>query len=405
MAAGRKAAPAGSAPPAAGSAAVSPAAIPPKDSGAKASAVSGGASSAGASSAPIFSRAGALGPAGMERWISTFLDARAAEQGAARNTQLAYGRDLMDFAEFLARREDDFLGAERAAVEDYLVFCDAQGLSKATRARRLSAIRQLYRFAHEEGWRGDNPALRLKGPGATRSLPQTLTQDEVSALIAAAGEQGRSPADRLRNLAMVELLYATGMRVTELVELPVAAVRGDPKMILVRGKGEKERMVPLSSPARAALAAWLTTRDAGEEAARIVTGRAPSRHLFPGGKPGHAMTRQQFFLLIKAIALRAGIDPEKVTPHRLRHAFATHLLAGGADLRAIQTLLGHADVATTEIYTHVLDENLRALVLKKHPLAGRPPATGKPAAARPVTGGHRATSPPDAPDTLPDEAP
>ncbi len=306
--------------------------------------------------------------AGMERWISTFLDARAAEQGSAKNTQLAYGRDLIDFAEWLARRGDDFQAAERASVEDYLVFCDAQGLSKATRARRLSSIRQLYRFAHEEGWRADNPALRMKGPGATRRLPKTLDRDEVLRLIGAAEAHGRSPADRLRNLAMVELLYATGMRVTELVELPVAAVRGDPKMILVRGKGDKERMVPLSTPARAALKAWLAVRDAAEDEERA-KGRAPSRHLFPGGKPGTGMTRQHFFVLIKDIAVAAGISPEKVTPHRMRHAFATHLLAGGADLRAIQTLLGHADVATTEIYTHVLDDGLKDLVLTKHPLA------------------------------------
>lgn len=306
--------------------------------------------------------------AAAHRWISTFLEARAAEQGAARNTQLAYGRDLLDYADWLARRGSDLAAADRAAVEDYLVFCDAQGLSKATRARRLSAIRQLYRFAHEEGWRPDNPALRLKGPGAVQRLPKILTRDEVDRLIAAAGTRGRSPADRLRNLAMVELLYATGMRVSELVELPVAAVRGEPRMILVRGKGDKERMVPLSTPARAALRDWLACRDTAEDKARA-EGRPANRHLFPGGKPGTAMTRQQFYVTIKAIAVTAGIDPEKVTPHRLRHAFATHLLAGGADLRAIQTLLGHADVATTEIYTHVLDEGLRDLVLTKHPLA------------------------------------
>ncbi|MFT4150427.1 MAG: site-specific tyrosine recombinase XerD [Paracoccaceae bacterium] len=306
--------------------------------------------------------------ADMERWISTFLDARAAEQGAARNTQLAYGRDLLDFAGWLDRRDTGFAMAAREDVEDYLIFCDAQGLSKATRARRLSAIRQLFRFAYDEGWRTDNPALRLKGPGRAQRLPKTLSREEVDALIAAAGAQGRSPADRLRNLAMVELLYATGMRVSELVDLPVAAARGDPRMILVRGKGDKERMVPLSRPAREALRLWLATRDAAEEAGRA-EGRPASRHLFPGRKPGTGMTRQQFFVLIKAMALRAGIDPEKVTPHRLRHAFATHLLAGGADLRAIQTMLGHADVATTEIYTHVLDEGLRELVLTRHPLA------------------------------------
>lgn len=302
------------------------------------------------------------------RWISTFLDARAADLGAARNTQLAYGRDLVDFADWLDRRGLGFAGADRAAVEDYLVHCDAQGLSRATRARRLSSIRQLYRFAVEEGWRGDNPALRLTGPGKAKSLPKTLTEAEVARLMDAARTRGRNPVDRLRDTALFELLYATGLRVTELVGLPVAAVRGDPRMILVRGKGGKERMVPLSAPARAALAEWLAHRDAEEEAGRKA-GRAPSRHLFPGeGREGH-LTRQYFHSLVKDVAVLAGISPARVTPHVLRHAFATHLLANGADLRVIQTLLGHADVATTEIYTHVLDDHLKDLVLTRHPLA------------------------------------
>lgn len=307
-------------------------------------------------------------PAGMERWISTFLEAQAAEADAARNTRLAYGRDLLDFAGWLARQGSDFATAGREAVEDYIVFCEAQGLAKATRARRLSAIRQMFRFAHDEGWRPDNPAIRIKGPGPSARLPKTLSLDEVERLLDAARTKGRDEAGRLRNAALVELLYATGMRVSELVGLPVAAARGDPAMILVRGKGGKERMVPLSALARAALADWLICRDAMEEAGRKA-GRAVSRALFPGpGVDGH-LTRQHFYLLIKDIAVLAGVDPGKVTPHTLRHAFATHLLAGGADLRVIQTLLGHADVATTEIYTHVLDDRLRELVLTKHPLA------------------------------------
>lgn len=302
------------------------------------------------------------------RWISTFLDARAADLGAARNTQLAYGRDLVDFADWLGRRGLSFATAGREAVEDYLVQCDAQGLSKATRARRLSSIRQLFRFAFDEGWRGDNPALRLTGPGRAQSLPKTLSEAEVTRLMDAARSRGRSPGDRLRDTALFELLYATGLRVSELVGLPVAAVRGDPRMILVRGKGEKERMVPLSTPARAALADWLTHRDAAEDEARRA-GRAPSRFLFPGdGREGH-LTRQYFHSLVKDVAVLAGLSPARVTPHVLRHAFATHLLAHGADLRVIQTLLGHADLATTEIYTHVLDDHLTELVLTKHPLS------------------------------------
>jgi integrase/recombinase XerD len=302
------------------------------------------------------------------RWISTFLDARTAELGAARNTQLAYGRDLSDFADWLGRHGTGFAEAGRAAVEDYLVHCDVQGLSKATRARRLSSIRQLFRFAFEEGWRKDNPALRLTGPGRAQSLPKTLTEAEVTRLMEAARTRGRNPGDRLRDTALFELLYATGLRVSELVGLPVSAVRGDPRMILVRGKGDKERMVPLSTPARAALVAWLAHRDAGEEAART-QGRPASRFLFPGdGREGH-LTRQYFHGLVKDVAVIAGLSPARVTPHVLRHAFATHLLAHGADLRVIQTLLGHADVATTEIYTHVLDDHLTDLVLTKHPLA------------------------------------
>lgn len=302
------------------------------------------------------------------RWISTFLDACAADQGAARNTRLAYGRDLVDFAHWLERRGQTLAGADRAAVEDYLVHCDAQGLAKATRARRLSSIRQLYRFAFDEGWRADNPALRLSGPGKARSLPKTLTEAEVTRLLDAARIRGRNPVDQLRDTALFELLYATGLRATELVSLPLAAVRGDPRMILVRGKGGKERMVPLSTPARTALADWLAHRDAEDEAARKA-GRAGSRYLFPGeGRDGH-LTRQYFHSLVKDVAVLAGISPARVTPHVLRHAFATHLLAHGADLRVIQTLLGHADVATTEIYTHVLDDHLKHLVMTKHPLA------------------------------------
>jgi integrase/recombinase XerD len=253
-------------------------------------------------------------------------------------------------------------------VEDYLVACDAQGLSKATRARRLSSIRQLFRFAVEEGWRTDNPSLRLSGPGRAQSLPKTLSEAEVTRLLEAARERGRNPVDRLRDTALFELLYATGLRVTELVSLPLSSVRGDPRMILVRGKGDKERMVPLSTPARAALADWLALRDVEDEAQRKA-GRATSRFLFPGdGVEGH-LTRQYFHHLVKDVAVRAGISPARVTPHVLRHAFATHLLAHGADLRVIQTLLGHSDIATTEIYTHVLDDHLKDLVLTRHPLA------------------------------------
>ncbi|MBL4627030.1 MAG: tyrosine recombinase [Roseicyclus sp.] len=308
------------------------------------------------------------GPATDSDWISLYLDAAAAEQGAARNTLLAYGRDLQDAMVSVAKC-GGFAAADRAALERYLVGLEAMGLAPATRARRLSSLKQLYRFAHEEGWRADNPTLQITGPARARKLPKTLSIPEVDALLDAAEIHGRSPGERLRNHCLMQILYATGLRVTELVSLPASALRGDPKMLLVLGKGGKERMVPLSPPARDAINLWLAHRDAAEDAARADKGTRPSRFGFPSrGNSGH-LTRVRFFTLIKELCVTAGIDPARVTPHTLRHAFATHLLQNGADLRAIQTLLGHADIATTEIYTHILDERLRQLVLEKHPLA------------------------------------
>ena len=301
-------------------------------------------------------------------WIAAFLDAQAAERGAATNTQLAYARDLADFTDWLADRACALATAQKTDVESYLVHCDAQGLAKSTRARRLSAIKQLYRFCFEEGLRTDNPAIQISGPGRDKRLPKTLSTGEVDALLEAATQHGRTEADRLRNTCLMQLLYATGMRVTELVSLPLSSARGDPRMLLIRGKGGKERMVPLSPPARAALRDWLAKRIADEDDARG-KGKPASGFLFPSrGKSGH-LTRHAFYMIIKDLAVKGGVSPEKVTPHTLRHAFATHLLANGADLRAIQTFLGHADVSTTEIYTHVLEERLRELVLDHHPMA------------------------------------
>lgn len=300
----------------------------------------------------------------MAHWISAFIDAQAAELDAATNTQLAYARDLADFSDWLTPKSLHFMTATQDDVESYLIDCEMQGLAKSTRARRLSAIKQIYRFAFEEGWRSDNPAIRIKGPGRSKALPKTLDIKEIELLLTAAHES----KEGLRNGCLMELVYATGMRVTELVSLPVSAARGDPAMLLVRGKGGKERMVPLSPPARDAMAAWLEDRDKADQAAQK-NGAVPSKFLFPSrGKAGH-LTRHRFFGLIKEFAVAGGVSPAKVTPHTIRHAFATHLLAGGADLRAIQTMLGHADVATTEIYTHVLDERLTALVMDHHPLS------------------------------------
>ena len=302
------------------------------------------------------------------RWIDAFLEAQAAEAGAARNTLLAYGRDLKHFAAFLGARQRGLATADRADVEDYLMSCEAEGLKRSTRARRLAAVRALYRFAYSEGWRGDDPAIRIGGPGRDKRLPRTLSEDEVSRLLLAAERHGADAAARARNACLMHVLYATGLRVTELVSLPVAAVRGDPRWLLVRGKGGKERMVPLTPEARTATTAWLKVRDAAEEA-REAKGAKASGFLFPSRSAEGHLTRFRFHALVKEMAVAAGVSPGAVHPHALRHAFATHLLANGADLRSIQTLLGHADVATTEIYTHVLEARLRDLVLTHHPLA------------------------------------
>ncbi len=295
----------------------------------------------------------------MTRWIGPFLEALQAERGAAKNTLEGYHRDLTDFA-----GSHDIKTATAEDIIRYLAGLEAEGLAPATRARRLSALKQLYAFAFQEGWRADNPAARIKGPQKQKHLPQTLSEAEVSALLKAAAETGRNDAAKARNACLFQLLYATGLRVTELVSLPLAAVLGDPRMILVKGKGGAERMVPLSPPAKAALATWLPLRAAGLKARKQT-----SPHLFPSRDAGKHLSRIQFFRLVSQVALKAGLDPGAISPHTLRHAFATHLLANGADLRAIQMLLGHADIATTEIYTHVLDERLKALVLEKHPLA------------------------------------
>lgn len=303
-----------------------------------------------------------------ERWIAAFLDAMLGETDAAENTLLAYNRDLQAFHAYLRTARTGFEAAGREDIENYLITLDNSGIARSTRARHLSSIRQFYRFVFEEGWRKDNPAARIKGPRREKSLPKTLSESDVDALLEAAQNTGISDADKARNICLFQLLYATGMRVSELVSLPVSSARGRPQMLLIRGKGGKERMVPLSPPAHEALKTWLVFRDEAEnqpERSKPVN----SVFLFPSrGKLGH-LTRIRFYTLVKEVAVNAGLDPGRVTPHTLRHAFATHLLAGGADLRVIQMLLGHADISTTEIYTHVLDERLKTLVLDHHPLA------------------------------------
>ena len=299
----------------------------------------------------------------LSREAQLFLEMLTAERGASRNTEAAYGADLRNLEAFLARRKQKPVTADAEALRAYFKALDFLGMTPSTAARRLSVIRQLFRFMTAERLRGDDPAAALDSPKLGRPLPKVLSRAEVDRLIEAT--RLRDAEDGGRMATLFEILYGTGLRVSELVTLPLSAVERDPTMLLVRGKGGKERLVPLSDPARGAIAAWLPVR------ASMLGEGAASRYLFPSrGSSGH-LTRQRFAQLLKEATLAAGIDPARVSPHVLRHAFASHLLEGGADLRSVQMMLGHADISTTQIYTHVLDERLRSLVQEKHPLARR----------------------------------
>jgi integrase/recombinase XerD len=311
-----------------------------------------------------------------QRLIASFLDMIAAERGAAGNTVDAYARDLADYGDFLSGR-GGLLKAGPDDVRSYLEDLDARGLKASSAARRLSAVRQLHRFLYAENQRGDDPTVAITGPKRGRPLPKVLSIAEVDRLLSAASEgaeaiddEGRGFANRLaatRMAALLELLYATGMRVSELVALPAGAIRPNTLMLTVRGKGGKERLVPLTEAAKAAVARWRELLKSVSEAGDKPP--PPSPWLFPAeGASGH-LSRQVFARDLKSVAARAGIAPERVSPHVLRHAFASHLLQNGADLRIVQQLLGHADVATTQIYTHVLDERAKAMVRDLHPLA------------------------------------
>ncbi len=299
--------------------------------------------------------------------MESFFEMLAAERNAARNTLEAYRRDLADFGAFLARRGRTLGTADTAAIRAYLAALDGAGLSARTVARRLSALRQYYRFLAGEGLRRDDPCLAIDSPKLGRPLPRVLDAGAAGRLAEA---EGGSEAETARLRAMIELLYGAGLRVSELVGLPLAAARRDSRVLIVRGKGGRERMVPLNPAARAALARYLELRPAFLP--RDAKGaRRPSPWLFPSrGAAGH-LTRQRLGQLLKAAAAAAGLDPRRLSPHVLRHAFATHLLDGGADLRSVQQMLGHADIATTQIYTHVARERLKTLVRDHHPL-GKP---------------------------------
>lgn len=300
--------------------------------------------------------------------IELFLDMMATERGAGRNTIEAYRRDLDDYAGFLAAKGSGIAGASTDDVRAYLAALVKRGLAANSSARKLSAIRQLHRFLYAEGKRKDDPAAVLEGPRRGRALPKVLSVEEVTRLFEAARGAAEKARDRraeslraLRLVCLLEALYATGLRVSELITLPAAAARAEGGTITVRGKGGKERLVPLGQPAQKAM------RDYRKLLVEAKSGE--TRWLFPSfGDSGH-ITRQHVARELKELASAAGIDPRKMSPHVLRHAFASHLLANGADLRVVQALLGHADVSTTQIYTHLLDERLKSLVRDLHPLA------------------------------------
>jgi integrase/recombinase XerD len=300
----------------------------------------------------------------LSREAEAFIEMLSAERGASRNTKAAYGVDLKHLDAFLARRKQKAIDADSDALRAYLKSLDYVGMTPSTVARRLSVIRQFFRFLLAERLREDDPASSLDSPKLGRPLPKVLSRVEVDKLIEAAQAKGGVDGGRMETL--LEILYGSGLRVSELVALPVLAAERDPTMLLVRGKGDKERQIPLSDPARGAIAKWLHIRAAGLDDGET------SRYLFPSrGRTGH-LTRQRFAQLLKEMALAAGIDPARVSPHVLRHAFASHLLEAGADLRSVQLMLGHADIATTQIYTHVIPEKLRSLVEDHHPLGRRP---------------------------------
>ncbi len=302
-----------------------------------------------------------------------FLDMLAAEQGAGSNTLAAYRRDLEDLSSFLGNRNASFASASTEDLRAFLADLDQRGFKSASVARRLSAIRHLYRFMLNERMRKDDPAAILSGPKRGRGLPKVLSIADVDRLLSKARELTESPALsssqmlRAKRLAcLLEVLYATGLRVSELVSLPLSAARRDTRMIAVRGKGDKERLVPLNDASRQSMADYLAAIELGRKDSKEAV---RSKWLFPSfGESGH-LSRQHFARELKELAAAAGLSPRLVSPHVLRHAFASHLLHNGADLRIVQTLLGHTDISTTQIYTHVVEERLKSLVRDLHPLA------------------------------------
>jgi integrase/recombinase XerD len=307
------------------------------------------------------------GPGKGGDWSDAFLEMMAVERSAARNTLTAYAKDLTDCSGFLAGKGRDLSDAADQDIEAYFHALGLRGLAPATAARRRASVRQFYRFVLGEGWRKDDPSRRVDAPKKGRPLPKVLSRAEVEALIAAAG--ARDGASGLRLGCMIEILYASGLRISELLTLTLASLARDPAYLIVKGKGGKERLAPLNDPARQAVKAYLPVRVQFLPKPDKNGGVKDSPWLFPSRGAGGKLTARRMAQLLDEAALGAGIDPARVSPHVLRHAFATHLLEGGADLRTVQTLLGHADIATTQIYTHVAEDRLLEVVQSKHPLS------------------------------------
>ncbi len=296
-----------------------------------------------------------------------FLEALSAERGASLNTMHAYRRDLDDFAAFLRSGDLDFVGADSNSIQDYLSHLSLAGMSRSTTARRLSSLRQFYKFLYSEGLRRDNPCSVIKAPQAEQKLPKVLSEEDVNELLDKARSMVGAEGKRL--VCLMEVLYATGLRVSELVSLPLRAAVGDTRFLFVKGKGGRERLVPLSDVAREAIRDYIDVRHEFTEGGLVAASKRAQGYLFPSrSKSGH-LTRQRFAQMLKDLARTTKVSADELSPHTLRHAFATHLLAHGAGLRSVQQMLGHADISTTQIYTHVLEDRLKLLVQDHHPLS------------------------------------
>jgi integrase/recombinase XerD len=311
--------------------------------------------------------------------VESFLDMMSAERGAAQNTLDAYARDILAFAEDCAKAGCDLKTADRDRVRAHLAGLSAAAIKASSQARKLSALRRFYGFLYSEGIRRDDPCGAVEAPRLSRPLPKILSAGEALKLVEAARETGEATPEGARLLCIVEMLYASGLRISELVSLPLSSVKARERFIHVRGKGGRERLAPVGAAAREALEAYLPLRDSFLPRGKL--GLAASRYLFPSRGVEAHLTRRRCHQMLKSLAIKAGIDPGRLSPHVLRHAFATHLVEGGADLRSVQTLLGHADIATTQIYTHVARDRLKRTMETAHPLArarNRVRATEKP---------------------------